>query len=211
MSEYGAYDAATATVNDEEQWLRDRYWLVGSGDVVLDLGAYHGSYTLPALAVGARVYAVDGRSDVLVDLHRRAAVEGLADRLLTIHLALSNGKPYPPALVEAIRTGPTPSRDMVPNAKWGTVDLLVRDYGVGHVDWIKVDVEGGELAVLQGARKTLALDHPKLIVEDHTNVYPYVARQDNTNQLTTLLYEYGYDVELVESEPSHYPNYVLAR
>ena len=36
-----------------------RYWQVETGDVVLDIGAGYGSYTLPALACGARVYAID--------------------------------------------------------------------------------------------------------------------------------------------------------
>jgi 2-polyprenyl-3-methyl-5-hydroxy-6-metoxy-1,4-benzoquinol methylase len=46
---------------DEETPLRERYWQPKAGDVCIDIGAFHGSYTLPALAAGATVYAIDAR------------------------------------------------------------------------------------------------------------------------------------------------------
>jgi hypothetical protein len=38
---------------DEETPIRERYWQPKAGDVCIDIGAFHGSYTLPALAAGA--------------------------------------------------------------------------------------------------------------------------------------------------------------
>jgi len=37
--------------------------------------------------------------------------------------------------------------------------------GLDHVDFIKIDVEGGELGVLQGAVNTLQRDRPLLVFE----------------------------------------------
>ena len=43
---------------DDETAVRLELWTVGPGDVVFDIGAAYGSYTLTALAMGAsRVYA----------------------------------------------------------------------------------------------------------------------------------------------------------
>ena len=46
-----------------------------------------------------------------------------------------------------------------------TVDDTVAELGLDRVDFIKIDVEGGELAVLQGAESTLLRDQPLLLFE----------------------------------------------
>jgi 2-polyprenyl-3-methyl-5-hydroxy-6-metoxy-1,4-benzoquinol methylase len=66
---------------DEETPMRERYWQPKAGDVCIDIGAFHGSYTLPALAAGATVYAIDGRAEPLDVLSRRAVEFGSGLRL----------------------------------------------------------------------------------------------------------------------------------
>jgi FkbM family methyltransferase len=46
-----------------------------------------------------------------------------------------------------------------------TVDLVWAEKGKPAVSVLKVDVEGGELAVLQGASDLLACDHPAILLE----------------------------------------------
>ena len=46
-----------------------------------------------------------------------------------------------------------------------TVDLAWADKGKPVVSVLKIDVEGGELAVLQGATQLLARDHPAILLE----------------------------------------------
>ena len=46
-----------------------------------------------------------------------------------------------------------------------TIDGIVEELKVERVDWVKVDVEGAELEVLEGLRHTLAKYAPKVIVE----------------------------------------------
>ncbi len=46
-----------------------------------------------------------------------------------------------------------------------TLDAFVEDYGVDRVDVVKIDVEGAELAVLQGATRTLAAHRPTVVME----------------------------------------------
>jgi len=46
-----------------------------------------------------------------------------------------------------------------------TVDNAVTSLGIERVDFIKIDVEGGELGVLQGATSTLTRDRPVVVFE----------------------------------------------
>lgn len=45
-----------------------------------------------------------------------------------------------------------------------TMDSFTQGEGVNHVDCIKLDIEGAELAALHGARKVITRDKPKLII-----------------------------------------------
>ena len=46
-----------------------------------------------------------------------------------------------------------------------TVDATVAELGLDRVDFIKIDVEGGELAVLEGAAQTLESHRPTVVFE----------------------------------------------
>jgi hypothetical protein len=97
---------------------------------------------------------------------------------------------------------------MIPDAAMVAHARLARDYmgPQDRVDWIKVDVEGGEVGVLEGAQETLRRFSPRLLIEDHSRVYPWVAEQGTTQRLLSLLDEYGYETEYVDDT---YPDYVV--
>lgn len=46
-----------------------------------------------------------------------------------------------------------------------TVDALVQQFGLTRVDFLKIDTEGSELAVMQGAEHTVRAHQPVLVVE----------------------------------------------
>ena len=64
------------------------------------------------------------------------------------------------------------------------VDDLVAQWNLEHVDWIKMDIEGGEVEALKGAVATLGQFRPALFVEVH----------ETLGQLKELLAELGYSI-----------------
>lgn len=162
-----AYEAYGRADFEDEQPVRDKFWKPGDGEVVVDVGAAIGSYTLPALAAGARVLALCPQAD-----HRKLLVEnlgrnsGFAERCTVLDVGAHeswgwmklNGSRdrYERALTWP---GPgDPETFLV-----GPIDGLRLE----RVDWIKIDVEGHEEAVLRGAEDTIRRCRPKLLVENH--------------------------------------------
>jgi FkbM family methyltransferase len=77
-----------------------------------------------------------------------------------------------------------------------SLDDLIKELGVTRVDWIKVDVEGSELAVLKGARETLGTFRPNLCLEYHQTL----------SSLNDWLVEPVYHVDRQTEDP-HKPGY----
>ncbi len=48
-----------------------------------------------------------------------------------------------------------------------TLDEYVQKNGISKVDFLKIDVEGAEASVLEGATNVLNRDHPTLLIEMH--------------------------------------------
>ncbi len=170
---------------DAEEEIRAAYWHPQAGDVVLDIGSCDGAYTLPALDAGATVYAVDARLHTLDALPEHP-------RLTAIHAAVFDGGSYPPALLKQIAAGPLSAREMIPDAPWTTVDAIVQAQAITALDWLKVDVEGGELGVMQGATAALRTLRPYVLIEEHSRVYRWTRDQQTAIELRALLRGAGY-------------------
>ena len=180
---------------DDELEIRERHWRVQPHDTVVDVGAGFGAYTLPALACGARVYAIDSDQPTLDRLLEIADVNGFA-QVTALCMAVYDGSIRLPLTLKRqhARSPHTPPR----RVHWATLDGLVAGGVIkGRVDWIKVDVEGAELGVLRGGKRMLETSHPKLIVEDHSRVYEWVSRMRIAAKISDLLYGLGYRIEWV--------------
>lgn len=132
-------------------------------DLVFDIGAHVGDRTGSFLALGARVVALEPQPDVFRALRflygrcpravLHSAAAGSAEGKMSLHLNLRN------PTVATLDTGFIRAASHAPGWKdqvWDqtvdvpvtTLDALIARHGVP--DFIKIDVEGHEPAVLQG-------------------------------------------------------------
>lgn len=143
----------------------DKYWHVRDGDVVFDVGACYGLYTLPSCALGAFVYAVEPNEPSCVAIEYMLDINGFANRCHLIRAAFSNKEGEHPADLRAC------ADPFFLGDPWiTTLDNVVEALKVPKVDWIKIDVEGGEFCVVEGAIRTIKKYRPTLLIEDHTSV-----------------------------------------
>lgn len=188
--------------------------LVGLGSVCLDIGAAAGLYTLMLSQLAGR----EGRVHSVEPL---PFAHPVWTRLLRARDA-GNVRHHPVALsaepgssvmsVPLGRCGPVTGRSFVTDGSSGlgsnaefaghmavdvsvdTLDGLCARAGVTRLDFVKVDVEGAELRVLEGGRQTIESLRPALLIEieaRHTARYGY-----SPSDITGWLLQRGYTMHI---------------
>jgi len=170
---------------DEEADFREKYWRPRSGQIVVDVGASYGAYTLTAAACGAAVHAFEPERSVCDDLKRNCVANGFQVELYQVGL-------WDQAAVVAMHS-------YAPHWPAGTVSgdftmLPLDRFNLPRVDWLKIDVEGAEERVLRGAQATIERCKPRVIVECHVFLDPELVAK-----CQRLLP--GYELEEVERPP----------
>ncbi len=199
-------------------WFRHRAFLYGTwepkvvqalkeavvpGGVAVDVGAHVGFYTLlfcRLVGPHGRVIAFEplaGNFATLrenLELNRcgqavaiRAAV---LDRSGEIEYTVPREEPLPGSVSLFEDYGTKPERVAAV-----TLDDFLRAEA-RNVDYIKMDVEGAETAVLRGALETLNRCHPVLIVEIHG-----LDSTGNSHPALDMLDELGYQVRYLDRSP----------
>jgi Methyltransferase FkbM domain len=190
------------TFNDDiETPYRDLWWTqkIKAGDVVIDAGAQYGSYTLPACANGAYVYAFEPHPDYYKHLVTNIKLNEF--KCSTFQAGLYSK----PMMVDW---------DEIKDMKLIVLDDVLGD--IQRLDFIKIDVEGAELEVLKGAQELIKKFDPKIMVETHVFLDKWI-EQKIVDYLKTL---HNYEVCITEVRPayhlaffhhSHDPTYYLPR
>jgi FkbM family methyltransferase len=174
--------------------------LVGPGDVVLDIGAHAGRHT----AAFADLVGPDGHVLAFEPLpEQRSHLQGLklGRQVTVMAFALSDhsgaaefvhakGSPEESGLRQRIYNNPDLVRPERIAVEVMTVDQVASIMGLIRVDFIKIDIEGGEIACLRGAAQTIKRFRPFISVEYGKPAYgPY----GHTKQtLMTTATELGY-------------------
>ena len=141
------------------------------GDCVLDLGAHVGTFSLTAAALGRRVIAVDA-SPKHVDLLRRSVARNGFDTMRVVHTAVGEGRgtvrfhvaglwgmiAHPGQELPEVRNQPVVEVSLVRG------DTLLKRLGQTRVDFIKMDIEGSEVAAVRGMKSLLRRDDAPVIV-----------------------------------------------
>jgi FkbM family methyltransferase len=149
--------------------------LVGKGGTAVDIGANEGVYAYALSELGTTVHAFEANPE-FADFAARM----LGSRARVHRLALSNepGRAsfYVPLATDgsALHLAGNLKNSHSQFEKQNVIDVEVRtldSFDLKGVQFIKVDVEGSELEVLEGARDTIRRDHPALLLELLSGTY----------------------------------------
>lgn len=178
--------------------------LCKKGMTVLDIGANIGCHTFRfAKLVGStgKVIAFEPTSWAFQKLKRNMELNDFTNVVLE-NIALSNENkddqevrffsswPLHPSSYDKIHSihGGLDMRDVV---RFVTLDDYVKRYGIKKIDFIKLDVDGYEYKVIQGAIETLKLHKPTMIIE--LVEYTHKEVGDNIFEMVSLLSDLGYN------------------
>ncbi|MEM2772734.1 MAG: FkbM family methyltransferase [Candidatus Pacearchaeota archaeon] len=117
------------------------YFEPSENDIVLDVGATAGEYGIYCRSKGAKVYCFE--------------MDKKAFQLMKAHIKLNKMDNIIPILCRV-------------DDRKNSIDNYVRKFKISPT-LIKIDVEGDEVNVLNGAKFTLKKFKPKIIVETHSN------------------------------------------
>jgi FkbM family methyltransferase len=162
------------------QQIYDRFFSPGVGDVVFDVGANIGCYSLQSSkAVGktGRVFAFEPNSASFELLSKNVRVNH-ANNVAPFRLAL--GRFASTASLNIYNKAGNSSfyrKDQeaglkqigVESVQVKTLDEIASQHKIDNLRVLKIDTEGYELEVLKGATKTLSSNHPRIALETHKN------------------------------------------
>ncbi|CAN5872170.1 hypothetical protein BH23ACT12_BH23ACT12_00090 [soil metagenome] len=168
---------------------------IGDKAVCIDVGANIGLYSLAlaVLAPGGRIYAFEPSPDAFDYLQKNLAQNGAANVKVS-QLALGNSTgnvrfheiPFFTAGSFTVDESCFLTSEILGStcfeAPCTTLDEFVKSEGIDHLDLVKIDVEGGEMSVLEGALQTIEQHHPLVVLEFssfaltlHQSILPQVA------------------------------------
>lgn len=143
------------------------------GNWVLDGGACEGFFVRYALQRGCSVIAVEPVPVVAEALERTFEYEISMGRVRIINAALGERTGF--CTITVPNLDPTMA-EIIPGTEGTTplitIDELIKLQGINKLDFIKLDIEGAEIAAIHGASDTLRLHQPAVsiaVYHEHSN------------------------------------------
>lgn len=177
--------------------------MVRAGDICYDLGASIGYMTLLMARKAKHVYAFEPAPHAIAEMRRHIAANGMqnvtvvpspvSDAVRAVRFCLTDVA-YGSSINE------TETRWPVLSLETTTLDLFVRDHPVP--DFLKMDVEGEEGAVLDGAHELLAHRKTSICCEVHS--------REAARSVIGTLERFGYKLTLLDGSKAKVPEEVVA-
>jgi len=163
-----------------------------NADLILDVGSYTGIYAMTAALNSPRasVIAFEPNPIISANLNRNIKINNLSNQVEVQQVALSNANGY-----LNLNIGKDSSMASTLSSKnegligteqnFQVITKPLDDYNfLKPISLIKVDIEGSELTFLEGARKTLELNSPIILME--------ALNEDEFQSQLTFLQTLGY-------------------
>lgn len=164
---------------------------------LLDLGAHVGTFSLVAASAGRRVVSIEA-SPLNAELLRASAARNGFSRMHVVEAAVGDCV----RTVEFVVAGPG---GHIANSDWrgpatavrmAPVERLLAEVNCERIDFIKMDVEGSEVAALRGMRRLLSgPDAPPMVFESNAFALDFFGESPAT--LKQALEDLGYRSYLV--------------
>jgi len=171
---------------------------VPPGTTVIDVGANIGFFTRYFAAwtgPTGRVIAIEPEATNFERLQSMLRSKGLNGIVVPVHAAAAEHAGQVALTIDRYHpAGHYLSPEGVSTVAV-TIDDLVRQHPEGRVSFIKIDVQGAELRVLQGATHTLTASRPALLVELDEKALR--SQHTSTEALVEFLGSYGYEGRLL--------------
>jgi FkbM family methyltransferase len=174
------------------------YELLRKNDRVVDLGAHVGTFALGAAALGCDVVAVEA-APRNVRLLEAGVRENRFDRVRVLFAAVCDR----PGVLRFVANGPfgqvcgdgyTGPSIEVPAV---TLDGLLDEVGWDGIDYVKIDIEGAEIAAFRGMPELLGRkDAPAIVYESNGHILE--SHGLSSTHLISMLETFGYRSYTVE-------------
>ncbi len=180
------------------------------GMTLIDVGAHYGVFTLAALHYGgpdARVIAVDPSPAAQALLATNLDLNGVASRVTRLETALGASS----ASIRVLNAGGGRQHQMVrapegrtdaTEVKTRTLDEVARE-SRRRITHLKIDVEGFEQQVLEGATHVLSEHRPLLTLEVHPALLAHLGASGQA--VIDLVQHFGYGGTCLDSNGMQIP------
>lgn len=176
-----------ATFDTEEKSFREQYWNIKENDVVFDIGASYGAYTLAACSMGAFVFSFEPEPSVYPDLVANINLNKF-DKCFHKNIGLWSATTTVDMKQYAPHWAPqTITSDYIVT----TIDEIMNNNNIQKLDWIKIDVEGAEENVIHGGLMSINKFVPNMIIECHTFLNSDITK--NIKTILTRLNKYNFE------------------
>lgn len=155
----------------------ERYYKLRKGDIVVDAGANHGTFSVKAAKIvgnGGKVIAIEPEVNNLSILQRNIRENELGNVVIVPKGLWSRKDKLKLNLYTTIyhafyrhRYYEMEDTNRFEEVEVDTLDNILKELGVKRVDFIKMDIEGAEIEALKGMNETLENNDVKLANEDH--------------------------------------------
>jgi len=196
-------DFTTMTMREDEII---HHFNTKQGDIVVDVGAHIGKYTLIAskrVGANGKVIAIEAHPGNYEMLNRNIKLNGLTN-VTTLNYAVYSKESKVKLFLPGEKSNHSIYNTLLPSRATDegkfvevtadTLDNLLQKNGISNaeVNWLKIDVEGAELEVLKGAHVVLSnSNHIRLLIEVHN-----IADDKNLyTPIMDLMEKYNFSVE----------------
>ena len=157
-------------------WCADEYHIPPDARVIVDAGANIGAFSLFALATApqARVIALEPFPSTFEKLSQAVENNGLGSGVSCRQVALTDtsktvfmdASPQIKSHSRKVVTG-APPIEVVEVAGWG-LSQVIESYDLAEIDYLKIDIEGGEVPFFEGVEADVLRRSKKIGVECHS-------------------------------------------